>query len=116
MKNMKKLSGLTIIEVLMALIVLGIVVPASLGALGGVLTADLKVLESAYLISSAEWWFGRLTFPVSRDDVDAAPRADEHGKVRFDWETEGLHNGAIRVTLRVYGRLSRAPFTVSRIF
>ena len=113
---MKKLPGNTLIEVLIALCVLGIVVPASLGALGNVLAADLKFRESAYIVSSAEWWFSRLTFPVYEDDIDASPRMDNYGKARFDWETEKLHNGAIRVTLRVMGRLSGSPFTVSRIY
>ena len=113
---MKKSPGNTLVEVLMALCVLGIVVPTSLGALGSVLMADLKVHESVGMVSSAEWWFSRLTFPVSMADIDAAPRTDRHGKVRFDWETEDLHNGAIRVTLRVYGRLPGPPFTVNRIF
>ena len=113
---MKKFSGSTLIEVLIALCVLGIVVPASLGALGNVLAADIKVRENAYMVSSAEWWFSRLTFPVHDADIDAAPRVDNRGKARFDWETENLQNGAIRVTLRVRGSLSASPFTVSRIF
>ena len=113
---MKKSPGNTLVEVLMALIVLGIVVPASLGALGSVLTAELKIHESAGMISSAEWWFSRLRHPVYGPDIDAAPRVDENGKARFDWDIENLDNGAIRVTLRVYGRLSASPFTVSRIF
>ena len=114
--NMKKFPGNTLVEVLIALCVLGIVVPASLGALGNVLAADLKVREKAYMVSSAEWWFSRLKPPVHEPDIDAAPRADNYGKARFDWETKNLHNGAIRVTLRVTGRSYGSPFTVSRIF
>ena len=113
---MKRSSGSTLVEVLMALCVLGIVVPTSLGALGSVLMADMKVHESVYMVSSAEWWFSRLEFPVHRADIDAAPRIDEHSKIRFDWETEDLHNGAIRVTLRVHGRLSGSVLTVSRVY
>ena len=112
---MKK-PGNTLVEALMALCVLGIVVPTSLGALGSVLMADLKVNESAQVMSSAEWWFNRLTFPAHKADINAAPRTDAHGKARFDWEIEDLHNGAILVTLRVYGRLPGPPFTVRRIF
>ena len=113
---MKKFPGNSLVEVLMALCVLGIVVPAALGALGSVLTADLKVRENAYMISAAEWWFNRLTFPVHRADIDASPREDGYGKARFDWKTEKLHNGAILVTLRVMGRFPGSSFTVSRIF
>ena len=113
---MKRFSGNTLVEVLMALCVLGIVVPASLGALGSVLMADLKVHESAYMVSSAEWWFSRLESPVRRAGIDAAPKVDGHSKIRFDWETEDLHNGAIRVTLRVHGRLSGSLLTVSRVY
>ena len=113
---MRKFLGYALVEALMSLLVLGIVVPTSLSALGNVLTANLKIREHAYMISSAEWWFGRLTFPVRKADIDAAPPVDEHEKVSFGWDTENLDNGAIRVTLRVYGRFSARPFTVSRIF
>ncbi|MCL2009905.1 MAG: hypothetical protein FWG71_05090 [Synergistaceae bacterium] len=116
MKITKKFPGSTLIEVLVALCVLGIVVPPALGALGGVLAAELKFHENARMISSAEWWFSRLTFPVYGHDIDAAPREDKYGKTRFEWDTENLENGAIRVTLRVHGRFSVLPFTVSRIF
>ena len=116
MRNMRKIRGNSLVEVLMALCVLGIVVPASLGALGNAFMAELRIHESAYMISAAEWWFSRLKFPMHSADIDAAPRVDKYGKARFDWDTENLDNGAIRVTLRVYGRFSAAPFTVSRIY
>ena len=114
--NIKKFPGNTLVEVLIALCVLGIVVPASLGALGGVLAADIKVREKVYMVSSAEWWFSRLKPPVHEPDIDTAPRVDNYGKTRFDWGTENLHNGAVRVTLRVTGRSSGSSLTVSRIF
>ena len=116
MKNRKKFPGISLVEVIMALCVLGIVVPVSLSALGDVLTANLKIHENVGMISSAEWWFSRLTPPVHRADIDAAPREDRHGKARFEWETENLHNGAMRVTLRVIGRLSGSVLTVSRVY
>jgi len=116
MKTNKKRLGNTLIEVVMALCVLGVIVPASLGAFGTVFVTELRIHEHAYMMSSAEWWFSRLSFPVYMPDIDAAPRADRHGKVRFGWDTEKLDNGAIRVTLRVYGRLAVQPLTVSRIF
>ena len=113
---MKKFPGNTLIEILMALCVLGIVVPTSLGSLGNVLAAELKFHVNSYAISSAEWWFSRLTLPVSRAEIDAAPRMDRHGKVRFDWDSKDLNNGAISVTLRVYANYAAPIFTVSRIF
>ena len=103
-------------EVLIALWLLGVVVPVSMDALGNAFLAELRIYESASLVSSAEWWFSRVKLPANKADIDAAPKVDEHGKARFDWETENLGNGAIRVTLRVHGHLSRAPFTISRIF
>ena len=112
---MRKISGYTLVEVLMALFVLGIVIPTSLGALGNTFMAELKVHESAYLISSAEWWFSRFTFAVSEADINAAPKVDMHGVTRFDWETENLDDGAIMVTLRVYGRLPGPPLTIKRV-
>ena len=113
---MRKLAGVSLVEVLIALCVLGIAVPVLLGALGDAFVAELKIQENAYVMSSAEWWFARLTFPVHMAEIDAAPRTDENGKASFEWETENLDNGAIRVTLRVYGSLSEEPFTTSRIF
>jgi len=115
-KTTKKSRGNTLVEVVISLFVLAIIMPASLGALGSVLMVGLKTHENAHMISSAEWWFTRLTFPVCVTDIDAAPRADRHDKVRFDWDTEALVNGAVRVTLRVYGNLAERPFTVVRVF
>jgi len=115
-KTTRKSRGNTLVEVVISLFVLAIIMPASLGALGSVLMVGLKTHENAYMISSAEWWFTRLTFPVCVTDVNASPRVDRHGKVRFDWNTEALVNGAVRVTLRVYGNLAERPLTVVRIF
>jgi len=100
----------------MALFVLGIVVPTSLSAFGSVFMAELRIRENACMMSSAEWWFSGLAFPVRMADLDAAPRTDRHGRARFDWDAEELANGVIRVTLRVYGRIDARPFTVRRIF
>ena len=113
---MRKISGNSIVEVLMALCVLGIVVPTSLSAFGNTFVAGLKIHENACLISSAEWWFASLQPPVGKADIDAAPRADERGRARFEWETEDLDNGAVRVTLRVIGSAFGSPLIVSRIY
>jgi len=116
MKKMGKNPGYSIVEVLITLCVLGIVVPASLSAFGNTFVAGLKVHENAYMISSAEWWFTSLPSPVGKADIDAAPRVDERGRTRFEWETEDLNNGAVRVTLRVTGRILGSSFTISRIY
>ena len=115
-EDMRKVSGNSLVEVLIALCVLGIIVPASLSALGDALVAELKIQENAGLVSSAEWWFSRLTYPARRADLDAAPRVDEYGKARFAWDIKDLENGAVQVTLRVYGRFQGSRFTVSRIY
>jgi len=115
MKKMKKIPGNSIVEVLIALCVLGIVVPASFSAFGNTFLAGLKVRENAYMISSAEWWFSRLPSPVDKTDIDAAPKVDERGRARFEWETEDLDNGAISVTLRVIASALGSPFTIRRI-
>jgi len=113
---MKKSNGSTLVEVLIALCLLGIVLPASLETLGTVLMAELKMQEKTHMISSAEWWFNRLTHPVNMTKINAAPLVDRFEKVRFEWETEDLINGAIRVTLFVYGRLPGPPLTINRIY
>ena len=113
---MKKHIGYSIVEVLIALCVLGVVVPTSLDALGNVFMMGLKIHEKVCVISAAEWWFTSLPLTVSRSDIAAAPREDDSGRVRFEWESEELGNDAIRVTLRATGKFSHTPFTISRIY
>jgi hypothetical protein len=113
---LRKRLGSSLVEVMIALCVLGMTAPVALDALGAAFVAGLRVQENADMASSAEWWFNRLPYPVAQAGIDASPAFSEDGGTRFEWETEGLDNGAIRVTLRVYGPMSKAPFTMSRIY
>jgi hypothetical protein len=98
---------------------LGLIIPPSLDALGAVFAAEMRIHERERKVSRAEWWFSRLEFPVSQAQIDAAPRTDESGATRFDWETETLPHqyNALRVTLHVSnGTGSDVPFTLTRIY
>jgi hypothetical protein len=110
-------KGQSLVEVLVALCVLGLVIPSSLEALGTVFSAEIRIHQWARKASYAEWWFDRLEVPVSQSVIDAAPRTNDSGAVRFDWETEFCEYGALRVTLHVSnGTGFDVPFTLSRIY
>jgi type II secretory pathway component PulJ len=116
-RKMKKRPGNTLLEVLIALGVLGVIVPTSLDAFGTAFSAELRIHQRADKASYAEWWFNQLEFPVSPADIDAAPRRDALGKMRFEWETKPLANDALQVTLRVSnGSPADAVFTAIRVY
>jgi hypothetical protein len=78
---------------------------------------ELKAHDSARRASAAESWFNRLGFPLSPEDVEAMPRADAHGGLRFSWETAPCGYGAFRVTLSVSnGAPGDIPFIESRVY
>jgi hypothetical protein len=105
------------VETLIALGILGVVVPASLNAFGVIFLAEIRLRELTRKASGAEWWFSRLDLPVSQAGVDAMPREEERGKMRFSWETEKADHGALRVTLRVSnGAPGDVPFVMTRVY
>ena len=115
--RVKKLPGYSLIEVLLALAILGIALPALFSAFGTVFMAEIRIHEVSRKAFCAEGWFSRLELPVSAAALSAMPRADENGKTRFRWETEKDACGAILVTLSVSnGALGDIPFVTSRAF
>jgi hypothetical protein len=113
----RKGSGQTLTEILIALCVLGVIVPPSIEALGIAFATELRIHERARKAFYAEWWFNRLELPVSQSMIDAAPPMDESGTMYFSWETEVCEYDAIRITLHVSnGTESDVPFTVSRVY
>jgi hypothetical protein len=115
--GLKRRRSFSLVEVLFALGILGAVIPAALSAFGAVLMSEIRVCGLPRKAFGAEWWFNRLELPVSSVVLDAMPRADESGKMRFSWETEEEAHGALRVTLRVSnGALGDAPFVTSRVY
>ncbi|MDR2179892.1 MAG: hypothetical protein LBP21_06265 [Synergistaceae bacterium] len=113
----RKGLGQTLVEVLVALGVLETVVLASIDAFGTAFVAELHIQERARKAACAEWWFNRLEPPVSQASVEKAPRADEYGKMRFEWETIPGGYNTLRVILRVSnGSGSDVPFIISRVY
>jgi hypothetical protein len=114
--GIKSGSGYSLVEVLVALGILGTVIPASLGAFGVVFASEIRVGEVSRKAFGAEWWFNRLEFPVSPANLESMPRADESGRMRFSWETENEAYGAVRVTLSVSGETpGDVPFVTTRV-
>jgi hypothetical protein len=106
-----------LVEALIALSIVGFVVPASLSAMGAALVWEMKIHDSARRGLAAESWFNRLNFPLSPGEIDAMPRTDGSGGLRLNWETEPCGYGAFRVTLRISnGAPDDVPFVESRIF
>jgi type II secretory pathway component PulJ len=115
--SIQKSTGQTLVEILVALSVLEIVVLTAIEAFGMVFAAELKIQERARKAFYAEWWFNKLESPVSQAEVDAAPRTDEYGRMRFEWDTASGDYGTFRVTLRVLnGSGADVPFTMSRVY
>ena len=112
---MKKLSGISLVEILMTLCVLGLVIPASLSAFGIVFMAELRIHEHVEKAESAEWWFNQLNFPVHVPDLNDAPQS--HGRMHFTWESRLGDHGALHITLHVTNRAPLdVPLTVSRVY
>jgi hypothetical protein len=115
--SLKKRRSYSLVEVLFALGILGVAIPAALDAFGAVLMSEIRIRELSRKAFGAEWWFNSLELPVSPTVLDAMPRADESGKMRFSWEIEEEAYGAFRVTLRVSnGALGDVPFVMSRVY
>ncbi|MDR1377054.1 MAG: prepilin-type N-terminal cleavage/methylation domain-containing protein [Synergistaceae bacterium] len=114
-KNSRR--GQTLVEVLVALGILGTVVLGSLETFGMAFTMELRIQEQARKASYAEWWFNRLEFPLTQAKVDKAPRTDEYGGTRFEWSTVPGDYNTLRVILRVSnGSKSDTPFVTSRVY
>ncbi|MDR2175505.1 MAG: hypothetical protein LBO82_06165 [Synergistaceae bacterium] len=104
-------------EVLIAACILGAVLPPVFSAFGSIFMSEVRVHEASLKAFGAEWWFNRLELPVSAAALDAMPREDERGRMRFRWETEKDAHGALRVTLSVSGRAwGDVPLVTSRVF
>jgi hypothetical protein len=114
-KGLKRRLGDTLVEILTALGVLGVIIPTSLDAFGVVFMAEVFIHERVAKASSAEWWFNQLEFPVSPADVGAAPQTD--GRMRFRWETTPGAHDTLEIILYVSnGALSDAPYKESRVY
>jgi hypothetical protein len=113
----KNRRAYSLLEVLLALGILGAILPAAFSAFGAAFMSEMRIRETSRKAFGAEWWFNRLEIPVSAVALNAMPRADERGKMRFRWKTESDARGALRITLSVTnGAPGDAPFVMSRVF
>ena len=111
---MRKRRGQTLVEALTALTLLGMIVPVSLAAFETAFVAEFWIQERTDKAAHAEWWFNKLEIPVALETIGDAPRTDQHGKFRFDWDVESGDYGTIQITLRVLG--GESPYTETRIY
>ncbi len=109
--------GASLVEILVALLILGLVIPVSFGAFGSSFMIGFRMREYADKVAYAEWWFNRLECPVSQTAIEAMPRADSEGRMHFSWTAVGGDYGSIRVVLSVSnGSKSDNPFVISRVY
>ena len=112
---MRRLSGVSLVEILIALAVLGALIPVSLNAFATTFTAAVRIHERVEKAAGAEWWFNQLSFPTHISELNGAPR--RHGRMSFAWETRAGPHNTLHITLRVTnGSPSDVPFTESRFY
>jgi hypothetical protein len=113
---LKKRRGYSLVEILLALGILGAAMPAVLNAFGVAFMSEIRLHALSRKAFGAEWWFNRLELPVSSAALDGMPRKDESGRMHFRWETENESYGTLRVTLSVSdGARGDVPFVMSRV-
>ncbi|NLL37116.1 MAG: hypothetical protein GX256_06305 [Fretibacterium sp.] len=91
----------SLLETLLALVLLGLLFPSLLNSLGVGMTLGLRIQRQQDYAYGAEWWFNRVELPTSLLALDAMPRATPDGEFRFSWETAPGPGGALFVSLNV---------------
>lgn len=116
MKELQR-KAFSLVETIVALCVAGCILPALLGAFGTVLLSNFRNDVMTDRVFGAEWWFNRLSRPVSRAAVAAMPKTDVGGKLRFVWNVEDGEHGALWITLYVSdGCRTDVPFVMCRAY
>lgn len=104
--------GETLVELLVALFVLGLVLAGVMQSLAdGLRTVDrLRRMDACQY--GAQWWLSRLPRPVGTSGLAAMPRSA--WGLSFDWETGNGELDTFRLTLTV--RAADASLTLRRTF
>ena len=108
--------GDTLVEVLVALIVLAIVLPSLFSALGTGLLGVSGLRAAGERLYGAEWWFNRLERPVRPDALSAMPRGLPGGGLAFSWTSRKGPHGELWETLTVRSEASGAVLERTRAF
>lgn len=108
--------GDTLMEILVALVVLAMILPTLFSAFGvGVLgVVRMKAAEARRY--GAEWWFNRLERPVRAAALSAMPRSLPGGEVDFSWTSRTGTHGEVWVTLEIRSRGADAALVLTRAF
>ena len=106
----------SLVEVLLALLILALLLPSLWGSLGTGMSLDLSAQRAQDRLYGAEWWFNRLESPASLSALAAMPTATPDGALRFRWTAALGPRAALFVSLDVSENVRDAPTTFFRIF
>ena len=104
--------GESLVEVLAALLILGLVLPTIFQALWSGQMGALRLQRRDTCLSAAQWWFNRL--PRSGEPADM-PRTTPDGDIRFSWESRRGRTGLNEVALTVSPPRGE-PITLTGVF
>ncbi len=115
-KFLRTSPGETLLNVLLALLILGTALPPILASLTHGLSADLQILRMEDQLYGANWWFNRLETPAFLSSLPAMPGATPDGGLQFRWLASVGPHGELHISLDVESGVSHVPLTVSRTF
>lgn len=113
---MRRQRGDTLVEVLVALLILALVLPSLFSALGVGLLGVSKLRAADDRLYGAQWWFSHLPRPVRITTLSAMPRSLPGGGLDFSWSSRKGDHGAIWVTLEVRSALSGTVLVRTQAF
>ena len=113
---MRARIGESLAETLMALFILGLILPPIFQSQSGGLMAVESLRRMDACQYGAQWWFSRLPDPVTEASLAAMPTATPAGDVNFTWEAQSGDYGSLVVTLAARAGASGAPLSLTRAY